>query len=497
MDLALLILSALLPVALLLAAGRALLPWLGPPPQGPGAGLAAVPLGLLLFWLGALGLTTFGLPWNAWTLLGPPLLLALAGLLLRRNIPTKAPEQAAVSSSLTGTSNRSGAPVPLGLLDVLSLLALGLHALASVKLWATNPDFVYHWGIKARHGLRVGELDLTYLGAGAFAPPHGDYPPLLPALFTAVGSLHGLLGGDPLDPRPWLLLSPLCLALVVLALRASTTVAGSSPFVVRGGTAAAALLLAGFATRHRLAGGPDLLLAAALSLGVLGLLRRQRGFSTGPGVPPLTLLTAALAAMTKTEGIAVALVLALLSAAYLHRSPSAPAEGSTPRSGTAKQLGAAAWRGLAVLGAALLTLLPWLLLARHHELFDPTLNAGGPPRLDHLPELLPAAGRALLHPHWHGAAVLLLLAALGALAIPKARLPALAALGHVALLLGAYLTARYEVELWVASSFPRLLVQAIPTAALAAALALDHWLASSPKAPSPERSRLGEAEAQS
>ena len=415
----------------LLPAALALLLALAVPPLARRLGLALEPgdpalalaAGLVALHALALAASLAGLPWR-WLL--PLLPLALGWLALR-------------------DARLAPAPAPLrrpGAGDLAALAAVALFAWLALGEWVTTPDFVYHWGLKAKRFALADGIDWAFLADPAVAGLHPDYPLLWPALAALTSRLAGRFHEPTL-----LLWSPLLLAALLVSVRRTLAGAALAPAARGAGLAAIALALGAFAVGHETAGAADWLPALALVLAVPALAAPR----TAEGDARIA-VAAALAAASKIEGIALA---ALLVAVHALR------RGERPR-----------WRSLGVAALpALAVTLPWLAQVARLDLFTAT-NTGAFV-LDRAAEIWPAALAVALSREWQGVPLALLL--LPAIALrPRLRPLALVLAGQGAFYLWAYHTKPVDTALLVLSSLPRLLLHLVPALLLGLLLAVAH-----------------------
>lgn len=337
-------------------------------------------------------------------------------------------------------------------LAVLALLALG----GSISLfWSTNPDFVYHWGVKGHRFFLAQGVDMDYLSRPWNVFSHPDYPLLLPGLFAATASVIGSF-----HEAPMLLWTVACVAALVAAARGTLRLAGASTFTVQGTTAAVALILAFFGIAHESGGSPDTWIALSLVLAAPALLRPGLSEGRSPdgrATAALVAVAAALAATAKLEGAPLAV---LMVGVYGWKE------------GLWRTL--AGWKRWALVAAVPALLAgPWVVEARILGLSE-RVNAG-PFDSGHAGEIFSALGRALLHPHWNGAAVVLLVAAFACLGSRRLRPWVAVGLLQLAVYVLFYFTDLIDPGHHVSLSFPRVLVHFVPAWALAAGLALDSF----------------------
>lgn len=346
----------------------------------------------------------------------------------------------------------------------VALAALGAVVLAAAAGWLTQPDFYYHWGLKARRFLEIGNADYYFLAAPSSWRLHPDYPLLAPELL-----LLPSLGRRAFDEAAALAMAALWIALVPLALARALAVAGLGERPRARATAILALALGGFAIGYGLVGAADPLIALALALALPPLLAAEttpaRGWELG--------IAAALAAAAKLEGVPLA---ALLIGAELVRR-GLRERRPPPLAHLAR-----------VALPTLLVVVPWFGLARAYRLFLET-NAGA---FDagRTAVILPALGISALDPAW--ALLPLALAALPWLARRGELRPVVAVLAaQLALYLWTYWTGPVDTRFYVLSTFPRLLFHLLPATLALAAIALlgdRDEAASSRRAPRPGES---------
>lgn len=404
--------------------------------------------GLLVLHLSLLALQALGFRWS---LLAVTAALGLAGLalaLLLRFGPGT-PIQRAEEGQGEVTSGRSWSDAVVN--GVVLLAVLGF-AFATWTLRATHPDFVFHWGIKAKRFLLAGGLDLSYLSRSWNHFIHPDYPRLISELYTVTALPMGRL-----DEPVLLLWSVVFFAALLVSLKEALRRAAVEPVVSRVMLVSVALALAAFAVGQRLAGGADLPLAFALAAALPVLL----GPCSRPGDDWALGIAAAFAAASKIEGVVLAVALCVAHLVRLRReerlAPAAAARSVLP---------------------ALLVIGPWLGINWAHGLFQATNS--GPLEPGRWPVVLEALGSALTVRSWHGLSVLVLATPL--LLVPR-RTRALAAVVLVQLgfYLWVYFTMAGDVGLLVRLSFPRLLLPLLPAVVVASAVAL------SGSSPGPER----------
>lgn len=348
-------------------------------------------------------------------------------------------------------------------------VAAGAALLYAAAAWTrriTMPDFVYHWGPKAKRALLSGGVDYAFLTDPLRLTDHPDYPHLVPGLYAAVGVVRGAF-----HERAALLLSVVFLVVAVAGARRAAVAAGLPRQAVQGTVAAAALTLAAFGIGYRMAGGADWAIVAALLVAMPALVGPGAGSGRAGGLgdsdDALRLgLAAALAAGSKIEGVPLAAVLVGAGLARL---------ASSARRGRREGDRAAALRAAApdlarLVAPPLLVVVPWAVQSLRHGLF--AAENTGPLVASRVPVAVRAAGEAFATPEWLGLPwLLLLLPALLALRATRAA-------AAVLLLQGGFygwvfLTSPVDTRFLVLSSLPRLLFHLVPPLLVLLAVALS------------------------
>ncbi|MEM9554527.1 MAG: hypothetical protein AAGC60_09720 [Acidobacteriota bacterium] len=433
----------------------------GDPAAAPGdvaARLAASGCGGLgVFWLAFWGLDALGVGWSRGVVLGlvaALLAVGAAGLTVRRRRDRTSGRPR--SDDARPRPPRTP-PWPHVLRWLPAMAALGVFVAATAARLDVHPDFIFHWGLKGAKHFLHGGLDLEFLRAPWNQLLHPDYPGLIPGLFAALALVEGELALDSMLAAS----GPFFLLLLLAADALLARLGASAPARIAGLTAIAWGALA-FAIGFHQAGGADLPLAAAATLGAAALVGPRslpRPAPQNEAARDLEIGCAALfLACTKIEGVVLGGLLVALHLARRAREP----EGRRPATFT-KTLARA---GLLPLTAVI----TWALWTHHHGLFLAT-NSGDfdLARLSIvLPELLRAAGvRA-----WHG--LPWLLAALPALLLWRpSRWASLLLVGQLGFYLYAYLAAPVDTALYVATSAPRLVLHVLPATLALAVAALD------------------------
>ena len=304
-----------------------------------------------------------GIPWH-------PLLLVALGVALYgigwRVLP-RGPERTRMSSD--------SIPSNLGWGDGIALFAIAAFTLLALTGWITFPDFVFHWGIKARRFQFARGIDYAYLARGWNWVLHPDYPNLLPELYTVTALLTG-----GFDLPAMMLETGVVFALLLAAVRETLRHGVAERFARQAGLALIALVAGAFGIGYLTPGGADWLIALAFAAALPPLLRppdRAGDFQIG--------VIAAFAAASKMEGMPLAAFLVLV------------------------QWGRRAWRErrLAIGGAlraglpVAAVVLPWLYRMGRHHLFQAGLNSG-PFLPSRASTILAATLEVLQTPAWHG-----------------------------------------------------------------------------------------------
>ncbi len=358
----------------------------------------------------------------------------------------------AAAGSFLATVNRFGSEGPRGQAGdrrwgmwVASVLSVLLVFLA-FQGWVTQPDFFYHWGLKAGRYFEIRAVDYAFLASPSAWRTHPDYPNLVPELFLLPALIVGRF-----EERAALLVGASWMVGVVWAFRSVLIAGGCRGFRLEVAHAWGASVVLAFAAGHPLVGSADALPGLALLLAAPALLEP---ISSAAGLQRLG-VAAALAAASKIEGVPLALLLMTLGTAKLLRDRF--------------QAGARCWGSLAgswVVVAAVM--LPWWTMAQIHDLF---LSSNvGPLEFSRIPEILRGWLWVATLPEWAGAPWVLV--GLPLLVIDRElRFAALACLAHLGIQVGAYLAAvDVDFSFLVAASAPRLMFQVVPTV-LALALA--------------------------
>lgn len=388
--------------------------------------------GLVTIHLLLTGLQAVGVSWTRWSVLvGVGAAWLLAAGAHRRYFRL-------------GSALGARARVPrVGWGDALAGLAWAGFAFAAWTLRSVHPDFIFHWGIKAKKLVLAGGVDFAYLSRPWNHYTHPDYPTLLPELYAAAA-----LGAGRFAEPALLLWSVLFFAALLWVARGWLAEQEPASGVRQAGLALLALTLAAFGIGYLQAGGADLLIALGLVLGAAALGRDDAHARTD-----LELGTAAaFAAASKIEGVVLAgflVGLGMLRAGF---------RGELSKGRVFRQL----LPPVAVIG-------PWAALNLRHGLFQGT-NTGAfdPSRLGAIWEALAAS---LAVPAWHGFPYLLALLPV-LLVFRRSRWLAVLALLQLGLYLYVYATTPVDPVFYVRSSFPRLLLHLVPAAILGGVVVL-------------------------
>ncbi|MCH9649792.1 MAG: hypothetical protein K0U98_16255 [Deltaproteobacteria bacterium] len=430
--------------------------------------------GLVVLHLTMTTLDTMGVPWSPLTIGIPLGIIALLGW----STSTKAQ---GVSPLLPNPSSR------LGWGDLLGFGGVAAMAVAGARFWSTNPDFVYHWGVKGHRFFLARGFDYDFLIQPWNRLAHPDYPFLLPEIFAATSFLRG-----GFDESAMLLWSPVFWGLGLVAGRQALVRAGASFTATQGFLAIGSLGIAAFGIGHPLSGGPDLMIAAALLLGAVALLQPvgkvdSSGLSWEEGATGrdlLITLAACLAAISKVEGLILAVL--LLSAHGLRERlwqptkalPDSVRQEAVPQQRwTIGRWGIGRWPlGRWILLALPLALctLPWLVQCFRHDLFG--RPNGGPFNPANAALIFPAIWQTLRNPHWHGLALASLAVAPFLLLQRHLRWLVGVCLVQLLFYIYVYFTDLQAAHIHVLTSFARILCHLVPALVLAASLASDRWV---------------------
>ncbi len=396
-------------------------------------------------------LWTFDLLGMAWS--RPSVALAAILCVLVLKLPSRIRPQVPAADPVTDAPIRKSF-ILLGRLEFLICLGLGsIFAMATVLGWNVMSDYVFHWGLKAKHFALVGGLDHEFLAQPWNAHSHPDYPNLVPTLYAAS---YLLIGDDSWWTVAWL--PVLSFALLLLACRElAARVLPRGPERLLAVTVVGSACLS-FAVGPMVAGGADLLIAFAVTAGV-----------ALPAQPPSsgrdrqTAWIAALAAASKIEGIVfAACLLALHAVSSAHeRDPRGPGGWIRRNLEIAVRSG---WPTAVVIAF-------WLGPVLHHGLFLES-NTGGldPTRFG---AVIHGLAVALLDPRWHGLPLIFPILPF-LLLRSKLRRPTVLVVLQACFYFYAYLSGPVNTELWIQTSASRLFFHLLPaTTLLAVAAAVE------------------------
>ena len=292
-----------------------------------------------------------GLPWSRALVLGGPALLALLATALARR------------RRRDGGPGFTLGPLPehrLGWGDAVALAALAAFTLFAASGWITNPDFVFHWGLKGERFLLARGVDEGFLARPWNVAIHPDYPHLWPGLHAASALLAGRFDG-----RAQMLWSAGLFAVLLAVVRQGLVRVGVSRPALQAGVALVGLAAAMFGVGQLMAGSPDWAIALAVAAALPAL-------AAGPSAAAdlRVGVIAAFAAASKTEGVALAGFLVLARLAQL-AWPAGTAAGGRPARFR--------WPGWGSLGRLALpvaaVVLPWAVQVYRYDLF-PAFQSG-------------------------------------------------------------------------------------------------------------------------
>ncbi len=444
-------------VALVLAAGRV----------AAGAAVSVRPAyalaaGWLVLHTAMLQLDFFGFNWTRSSLFFATAFLALGLAIGRRRaedlVPSLATDQESVPED---RQNRR-----LGLGDLVAAVSVVALFWAALALKAPHSDFVYHWGVKARHFVEAQQIDRDLLSYSLPDHMHPDYPQGLPDLLAAEAFMQGRVAEGA-----WLAISAFLLLGIVLAARRCLCNVGADRTVVQCAVATVAASTAAFSIQYFQAGGPDLPLALAVTLGIASI--AETAFRSAPGETrgvPLSAdvrlgLAAALAAALKVEGVVFSGVLLLL----WWMAPFGPFRGGRSLAERSVRLGA-------TIGPWMLVVTPWLAMTVALDLWPARGGLADPSRLS---EVLAVAVPQFFGRAWMGLDLVLILVPV--FVVRRAtRWMALPLLLQAAFYLWVYLSTPLDISRVVATTFPRLLLHLVPAAWLLAFIGLAQVTATRP-----------------
>jgi hypothetical protein len=392
------------------------------------------------------------------------LALLVAGGLAATRFAAARPEAPPVAQHRLDRLLLVGAGAIAGAYLVMQLARVGVEGTGAHWYW----DSWAFWIPKGKTIFFFGGLDT--LPGGFTSLPSAQYPPLLPALEAAVFAAAGKADAGLLPVQEWLLAAAFLGAVAGLLLPR-----------VQGRAVAPALLLIGIApgfAKYIGSGLADEPLAFLVALTGLALLLAQR--DREPRLLGLATILAAAAALTKQEGLPLALLVILAASLGALAARKRRWAAGTAAVALAPVLAAASWR-------------LWLRLNHVHYLPDYS-----PTRLLHPVWLADHAGRLryALHQVAHvlflSLDVWLLIAAL-ALALSLLllrRAPEIALFAPTTLILGMlgfdviYWIGRLPVVQWASTSTERVLSSVVLTVAAMLPLLIERGLSASGEKPS-------------
>lgn len=335
--------------------------------------------------------------------------------------------------------------------DGVALAAIGIFASLAWKLQAVTPDFVYHWGSKARRFAHAGGVDVDFLSLNSAFRLQPQYP-CLPTDLAAMP--EALFGSGSIAAA--LVPSLAAFALMPLIARDLLARTGAGTQVRAGLLAVWTLVIARFAIGHRMGGQADLLIALSVVAALPALLEPRATTATRD-----IALAAAVAAAAKTEGLAIALLLIAVHAA----------QGAIRSLRSGEAIRHLRGRLSLPLFAVAISAAPWLLRNARHGLAGNDLVGGY--RWQRTLQALDEITRWLARPAAPEWSVwpIVALAAIPLLVLRRrTRAVGLLGAGIFGLALVAYSGGAPEVGRWVATSFPRLLFHWVPALLLAVAI---------------------------
>jgi hypothetical protein len=371
--------------------------------------------------------SALGVPWTRASVLAPLAAVAVAGAAVAWGGRRRPPD---VGRSHPGWG------------DALAALALLAFGGAAYRLWIVTPDFIYHWGIKGHRYYLARGIDYDFLTRSWNWIIHPDYPNLVPELYAATALVLGRFSEEAM--MVW---SAIWFAALVAAARETVARGGLDSRLQQAAVAAVALAAAQAGIGYLMAGGADWLLAFALLAALPPLL--------DPGARHADLQVGALAAFAaaaKVEGVVLGGLLVLVHGVTRWRTVGRPRPAA---------LAALALPGLLVVGPWLWTVLRLALVGKYNV---------GPLDSDRLGVVAASLWAAMNDRAWHGLSwTLLLLPWL--LRNRRTRPAAVIVALQIGFYLYTYFTARVDVALLIATSWPRLLLHVIPSVLVLAALA--------------------------
>ena len=370
-----------------------------------------------------------------------------------------------------GRGERERAPHPgswarlLGILT--STVAISAFAWAAWTLRSVAPDFVYHWGIKAKRYALAKAVDWEYLSRSwnDFVQP--DYPNLFPEVYSLVPILTGRF-----DERWPMAFSVVLFGAILVAAWAALRDLPDA-WTRSCGLAAVGFGCAAFSIGYYQAGGIDLALALAALLGARMLLQPGSHVVSDSGDAGRSQLDAraqalgfvcAFAAASKFEGVVLG---ALMLMAFLL--------GQRPRLTTLVRL---------VL-PYLLVVGPWVFELSRRGLFQRSESSDL--GMGRLLDILAALPVGFGERSWHGLSWLVVLAPI--LLLPRnTRAVGLVINAMLVFFVVVYWRSPVEPTFYVLSSWPRLVFQLWPATLVALLLAVGTRISNESKPSSAQAS---------
>jgi len=408
--------------------------------------------GMVLLYLDLLALDLAGIPWNPVPVMALLTVAAAGAHRLSRHHPAPA-----VARFRPGWG------------DGIALLVLILLAVMALESWSVHPDFIYHWGLKARRFAAVSGIDATFLARPWNAHEiHPAYPHLAPAIFAFTARVLGQFREGAM-----ILWTVVVVAAMLAAARQVLVREGCSAFGVQATLAVTAVGLAMVGIGLQILGGPDWVIAALPLLAWPALTR------PGPEGDRAVGLVAALGAGAKMEGIALG---AFLVAACLWVRWRGEGTAPSPRR---------PWASLPRLALpGVLVALPWWWIGQQAGLFAHSYRGPFAPRWAGI--IFRTMGERLALAPWHGLGWILLLLPLLVLA-RRTRIVGLVLTAQLAFYLYAYFASPYttagDVRFYVQSNFARLAFHLVPAILVGVGLLADRWSSPPARGPAPSGRR--------
>ena len=344
---------------------------------------------------------------------------------------------------------------------LLGIVAVGAFAWSALTLRSVAPDFVYHWGIKAKRYAIAQGVDWEYLARSwnDFVQP--DYPNLFPELY-AIGAL---MAGQ--FHEEWSMTISVLLLLAIMVAGRAALHEVVDRWIRMSGLMVVVLGSTAFSMGYFQAGGIDLGLALAALLGLRLMqpswgrkARTERAQDQGAELighrRALALgFVCAFAAASKIEGVVLA---ALMIVAYCWRQK--------PKLGAIGRL----------VVPPVLVVGPWAVELATRDLFQRSQVAEL--SLTRLLEILSVLPRGFGENSWHGLSWFVVLAPL-LLCSRSVRGIGAVICAQLVFFIFVYWRAPVEPTFYVLSSWPRLVFQLWPATIVALFLAASHASAQS------------------